>query len=334
MIMVKALIGLGGVGLVMGLILAFAYQRLKVKVDPKEEKIRDLLPGANCGACGYVNCDTYAHAVATGAAEPNLCIPGGSEVTTKIGETLGLELEAKVRMISCLHCVGSFEVAPERYEYSGPMDCRSAYILLGGYKACTYGCLRMGHCVKACPFDAIHLGDEGLPVIDPERCTGCGICVKECPKGVLSLIPYEQKVYVACSSHDRGKKVKDVCKRGCIGCGICAKVCPFNAIEMVDNLPVYDYERCISCGICVHKCPTKAIVDRVEVRPYAIISTKCDGCGECVKVCQFNAIEGEEGMRHRVLRDKCIGCGMCFRVCPIGAITMAGALGWKGFDKG
>jgi electron transport complex protein RnfB len=305
MIVVKALIGLGGVGIIMGIVLAIAYQKLKVKVDPKEEKIREILPGANCGACGHINCDTYAHVVATGEAEPTLCTPGGSEVIAEIGKILGIELEAKERLIATLRCLGSADVAPERYEYFGPKDCRSAYILLGGYKACTYGCLRMGHCITACPFDAIRLGPEGLPVVDPKKCTGCGICVSECPKQVLSLIPYEQKVYVGCSSHDRGKKVKDVCKKGCIGCGICAKV---------------------------HKCPTKAIVDRVEVRPYAIISTKCDGCGECIKVCQFKAIEGEEGKRHRLLRERCIGCGMCFRVCPVGAITMAGALGWKGFE--
>jgi electron transport complex protein RnfB len=136
-------------------------------------------------------------------------------------------------------------------------------------------------------------------------------------------------VYLACKTKDKGKAVKEVCRVGCIGCTLCVKVCPYEgAIIMDGNLPKMDYTKCVSCGICFNKCPTKSFVDRAKGRPYAIITPKCDGCQECVKVCQFKAIEGEPGKRHSVIKDKCVGCGRCFEVCPIKVITMAGALGY------
>jgi electron transport complex protein RnfB len=168
-----------------------------------------------------------------------------------------------------------------------------------------------------------------LPIIDSDKCTACGICVKECPRQVLELIPRSQLIYLACKTLDKGKTVKNVCKVGCIGCTLCVKVCPYEgAIEMDGNLPKINFEKCTSCGICYNKCPTNSFIDRAKARPYAIISSKCDGCGECVKVCQFKAIEGEPGKRHTIIKDKCIGCGRCFEVCPIKVITMAGALGY------
>jgi len=328
---IKSVAGLGGLSLIFGIVLAIAFKKLVVKISEQEQKLRDALPGANCGACGFPGCDAYAHALAknTGEVAPNLCPVGGAETIRKIGEILGIEVEAEEPMLCVLRCRGGRENAVEKFEYIGPGDCRSNYILLGGNKACEWGCLGGGHCETVCPFDAITMGPNRLPIIDPHKCTACGICVKECPRQVLELLPRRQLVYLACKTLDKGKVVKNVCKVGCIGCTLCVKSCPYEgAIQMDHNLPKMDYAKCISCGICYNKCPTKSFVDRAPARPYAIISSKCDGCGECVKVCLFKAIEGKPGKRHTVIKDKCIGCGRCFEVCPIKVITMAGALGY------
>lgn len=328
---VKAILGLGGLSLIFGVVLAIAFKKLAVQVSEQEKKIREVLPSTNCGACGFPGCEAYAHALAAKSNDvsPNLCTVGGSETAKEIGKILGVEVEETEPQVCVLRCRGGWNEAVEKFEYVGPGDCRSNYILLGGNKACEYGCLGGGHCVTVCPFGAIKMGQNHLPIIDPGKCTACGICVKECPRQVLELIPRSQLIYLACKTQDKGKAVKNVCKVGCIGCTLCVKVCPHDgAIAMDGNLPVMDYEKCVSCGICFNKCPTKSFIDRARARPYAIISSQCDGCGECVKVCQFKAIEGEPGKKHGVIKDKCIGCGRCFEVCPIKVITMAGALGY------
>jgi electron transport complex protein RnfB len=328
----KSVIGLAGLSLVFGIVLAVAFKKLAVKMSEEEEKLRDILPGVNCGACGFPGCEAYAHALAekTSEVSPNLCTVGGAETAEKIGEILGIEVETSEPKICVLRCRGGRDEAVEKFEYVGPGDCRSNYILLGGNKACEYGCLGGGHCVTVCPFGAITMGPNRLPIIDPQKCTACGVCVKECPRQVLELIPRSQLIYLACKTKAKGKAVKNVCKVGCIGCTLCVKSCPYEgAIAMGENLPIQDYEKCTSCGICYNKCPTNSFIDRAKARPYAIISSQCDGCGECIKVCQFKAIEGEPGKRHVVIKDKCIGCGRCFEVCPIKVITMAGALGYS-----
>lgn len=329
--LLRSIVGLGGLSLIFGIVLALAFKKLAVKASEIEKKIRDLLPKANCGACGYPGCDAYAAALVEkkGEVPVNLCTVGGSETAKQIGEVLGMEVEETEPQVCVLRCRGGRDQAVEKFDYVGPGDCRSNYILLGGNKACEYGCLGSGHCIEVCPFGAIEMGPDKLPVIDRDKCTACGICVKECPRQVLELIPKSQLIFLACKTLDKGKTVKNVCKVGCIGCTICVKACPYeDAIAMDGNLPKQDYRKCVSCGICYAKCPTKSFIDKAKARPYTIISSKCDGCGECIKVCQFKAIEGEPGKRHNVIKDKCIGCGRCFEVCPLKVITMAGALGY------
>jgi ferredoxin len=243
---------------------------------------------------------------------------------------MGQDATATEPGVAFLICQGGRNEAASRFQYKGAADCRQAALLLGGPKACIYGCVGLGHCAKVCPFSAITMGENGLPVIDERKCTGCGKCVRECPKQTLLLVPRSKLVILACVSHDKGKAVKDVCRVGCIACNLCIKVCPAQALAMDKNLPVMDFERCIDCGICVHKCPTGSFIDRAPGRPQAVINPKCDGCQTCVKACQFKAIEGEPGTQHKVIADKCIGCGECRKVCPVAAIDMVGALGHRG----
>lgn len=327
LLLIKSLLTLGGLGLILGVILLVASIKLAVKVDERESRIRSILPGANCGACGYPGCDGYAAAVAAGKAPLNACSVGGPEVARKIGEIMGQEVTAAEPKVAVLICRGGKDQAPQRFQYKGAQNCRQAALLLGGPKACIYGCVGLGHCVTVCPVQAIRMGENRLPVIEERKCIGCGKCVAECPKGTLTLIPRSKLVYLACVSHDRGKAVKEVCTVGCIACGLCTRVCPVGALRIENNLPVMDLEKCIDCGICVHKCPTKSFVDRAPGRPKASINPRCNGCGECVKVCQFKAIEGESGKQHRVIPEKCIGCGQCVLVCPVKAIDLVGALG-------
>lgn len=327
----KSIAGLAGLGLIFGIVLAVAFKKLAVQISPKEERIRDLLPGTNCGVCGFIGCEAYAHALAekTGKYSATLCVVGGPDTAKDIGEILGIEIEEEEPNVCILRCKGGRDDAIERYEYHGPGDCRTNHILFGGNKACEYGCLGGGHCISVCPFKAIEMGPNHLPIIDTNKCTGCGICVEECPRQVLELIQGSQLVYLACRSFDESKAVTDVCTVGCIGCNICVNVCPFEgAIVMDGNLPEIDYTKCTSCGICYNKCPTNSFIDRAKVRPYAIISAHCNGCGECIKVCQFEAIKGEPGKRHVVTKDRCVGCGRCFEICPLKVITIAGALGY------
>jgi Na+-translocating ferredoxin:NAD+ oxidoreductase RNF subunit RnfB len=327
--LLKAILALGSLGFILGLALALAYIRLAVRTDPRKEKILEILPGSNCGACGYAGCEGYATRLLDEDAPSNLCTPGGEEVARGLAEVLGVEVEEVEKRVAVLRCKGGREEVKSDFTYLGLENCRAAYLVHGGSKTCKYGCIGLGTCAAVCPFNAITMGQDGLPAIAEERCTGCGLCVEACPVGVIHFAPLVQKVYVGCSSHDKGKVTRKVCTVGCIACKVCEKNCPYDAIHVTDDLAEIDYSKCTSCGICVHKCPTKSIVDKVKVRPYAMIGLNCDGCGKCVEVCKFKAIEGEAGERHKVLREECIGCGLCFEVCEPKAITMVGALGHK-----
>ncbi len=250
----------GGVGLLVGLILGIAGDKFKVTVDERVEKLRIALPGNNCGGCGYPGCDGFARAVAEGKAPVNGCPVGGAKTAEKIAEIMGVKSDSPTeKKVAFVRCAGDRSNTRQNYVYDGPMDCQAAYLSPGhGSKMCSYGCMGLATCAKACPFDAIRMVD-GLAVVDKEKCTACGICVAACPKNLIELIPYDSKYAVRCSSHEKGKKVKEACDVGCIGCGICAKVCPTEAITVSDNLAHIDQQKCIRCGKCAEKCPTKII---------------------------------------------------------------------------
>ena len=248
----------GITGLIIGVLLGFAGKAFAVEVNEKEVLVREVLPGSNCGGCGYAGCDAMAEAIAKGEAPANGCPVGGAAVAEKVAAIMGTEVST-TKYVAYVKCSGDCEAAPVKYQYSGNMSCKEAvYVTGGGPKKCSYGCLGFGSCVGVCDFGAISVVN-GIAVVDREKCVSCGKCVKECPKKLIELVPYKSKVHVACSSKDKGVVVKQSCINGCIGCKLCEKNCKFDAIHVEDNVAHIDYDKCINCGLCAMKCPTKVI---------------------------------------------------------------------------
>lgn len=248
----------GITGLIMGILLGVAGKAFAVEVNEKEVQVREVLPGSNCGGCGYAGCDAMAEAIAKGDAPANGCPVGGEAVAKKVAEIMGTEVST-TKYVAYVKCSGDCEAAPLKYDYSGNMSCKEAvYVTGGGPKKCSYGCMGLGSCVKVCDFGAISIVN-GIAVVDKEKCVSCGKCIKTCPKKLIELVPYKSKVHVACSSKDKGVIVKQACKNGCIGCKLCEKNCKFDAIHVEDNVAHINYEKCINCGVCAMKCPTKVI---------------------------------------------------------------------------
>ncbi len=255
-----ATIIVGATGLIIGVLLGIAGEKLKVEVDEKELQIRDALPGNNCGGCGYAGCDGLAKAIADGEAEVGACPVGGTPVAEKIGEIMGVAAGDSIKMTAFVKCAGTCDKTKNDYEYFGIEDCKMAQLVqASGPKTCKYGCHGYGSCVKVCPFDAIHIVN-GIADVDKEKCKACGKCIAECPRNIIEMVPYESKHLVQCSSKDKGKDVMKGCSVGCIACKMCEKACEFDAIHVVDNIAHIDYVKCTNCGKCVEKCPRKIIV--------------------------------------------------------------------------
>ncbi len=250
---------LGGIGLFFGLGLAFIGKKLAVEIDPLEENILQVLPGSNCGACGFAGCAGYAVECLKENADIGKCALGGEKVVRQISDILGKEAKIKEDSVAVVLCQGKEGISKDRFVYEGIADCSAANLISEGNKECVWACLGFGTCMEVCPFGAIRM-DEGIPLIDEEKCKGCGLCVPACPRGLITLISKRHRVYVLCRSKEKGKIVRESCEKGCIGCGLCVKVCPTEAIQLKDNLAVIDYDKCSNCGKCVEKCPTKSIV--------------------------------------------------------------------------
>ena len=254
-----ALILLGLTGLVVGLFIGIASIFFKTEVNQKKEDILSMLPGNNCGGCGYPGCEGMAQAICDGLAPAGGCPVGGKAVADRISEYLGEAPSETVRKVAFVSCLGSERKAKNDYEYVGIKDCKMATVLPGGGpKSCNFGCMGYGTCESVCQFDAIHV-KNGIASVDVTKCTGCGQCVKNCPKKIIKLIPYKPIAMVFCSSCDKGPETMKNCKLGCIGCGLCKKECKQGAITIEGGHAIVDPDKCIGCGACVEKCPRRII---------------------------------------------------------------------------
>lgn len=255
-----AVLIVAGIGLIVGVGLSVASALLAVKKDEKEEAIRACLPGANCGACGFSGCDGYAAALAKGEAESvSLCAPGGQAVAEELGALLGKEAESMTPVAAVVRCGGDCHLAKEKLRYAGIESCKAASQLFGGHKACQYGCLGYGDCVKACPYQAIFLCN-GVARVNPAECRACRKCVSVCPKGVITMLPTDRlQAVVLCRNTDKGAETHKQCNAGCIGCGKCMRTCENGAITVENFLARVDADKCTGCGKCKDACPIHCI---------------------------------------------------------------------------
>ena len=255
---------LSGLGVAFGVGLAIAAKKLCVVSDPRLEEIYAKLPGANCGACGMPGCMGFAEALIQGTCTVERCAVMQDEERAEVAGILGVEAKIKVKLVAVLHCHGGNQRVKDKYIYTGARDCILAHLAEGGPKECFYGCVGYGDCARACPFGAITMNEEDLPVVNENKCTACGACVAICPKKLFSLVSVSKTYAVRCKSLDFGKKVLDVCSVGCIACRKCEKACPTGAIKVINNLAVIDYTICDNRGECFKVCPTKSIAKKKE----------------------------------------------------------------------
>jgi len=244
-------------GLLCSVMLAVASKFMSVQVDERATKVRECLPGANCGACGFAGCDDYAKKLCEGAPT-NLCVPGGDSAAKKIADILGVEFEDVKEKYAIVRCNSDCAESGYLMDYHGQESCAAASMFFAGRGKCSYGCTGYGDCVAVCKYDAIHIVD-GVARVDKMKCAGCGLCAKACPKHLIDIINYTNDVYVACMNKDKGVETRKQCKNGCIGCKKCERTCPNGAIAVTDNLAAVDQSKCVSCGLCVAVCPTNAI---------------------------------------------------------------------------
>ena len=259
-----SVLSMGGIGLILAIVLFLSDRFLRVEVDPRVENVLEALPGANCGGCGAIGCQDYAEKVVAGELPVMGCKPGGGGVAEQIAGILGADIEEVEKQIAVVHCGAKGEIKTRRAEYKGILTCR-AVNALGGDVACSYGCLGYGDCFDACPFDAIRMV-EGLPHIDREKCVACGACTLACPRGIISLERFDERrgqIVIACSSQDRGRDVRRICKVGCIGCRLCERNCSDEAFKVENDLARIDYAKVFDCehwDLVIEKCRQNTIV--------------------------------------------------------------------------
>ncbi len=262
-IILVSVIVLGVIGIFSAAILYFAAQKFKVEEDPRIDEIESVLPGANCGGCGFPGCRGFADACVQ-SLEGKFCPVGGNVVMSKVATILGVEVASVEPMVAVVRCNGSCRNRAKTNVYDGAKSCAIASMLYAGETGCSFGCLGLGDCVVACQFGAITIGENGLPIVDDEKCTACGACVKVCPKNVIELRkkgPKSRRIYVGCINKDKGAITRKACSVGCIGCMKCQKECAFGAITVENNCAYIDFTKCRLCRKCVAVCPTNAIIE-------------------------------------------------------------------------
>lgn len=257
---VFAIILVSVIGVICAVMLAVASKLMAVKEDERFPAVRECLPGANCGACGYAGCDGYAHAlIEDSGVKTNLCVPGADSVAQKLAEVLGVEFEDVIEQVAVIKCRGDCSVTSDKMDYQGIQSCKAAKLLFGGTGKCTFGCMGFGDCAAVCPNDAICI-ENGIAHVNTRLCIGCGMCASVCPNKLISIMPDVEKMLVTCSNTEKGAVTRKKCTHGCIGCKKCEKECPAGAITVVNNLSQIDYDKCTNCGHCVEVCPTKCIM--------------------------------------------------------------------------
>ena len=260
---IYTIISLCAIGIASAVILYFVAQKFKVEEDPRIDTVESILPGANCGGCGKPGCRGFAEATVKATSLDGLFCPvGGAETMTKVAAALGMEVTVQTPQIAVVRCNGTCDHRQRTSQYDGYKSCAIEHSLYRGETDCTFGCLGCGDCVTACPFDAIHMDENGLPVVSEEKCVACGACVKACPRNIIELRNKGVKgrrVFVCCVNKDKGNIARKACTAACIGCGKCVKECPFEAITLENNLAYIDFRKCRLCRKCVSVCPTHAI---------------------------------------------------------------------------
>jgi len=260
MTILTALGFLGGLTLLLAIFLVVANKKLYVYEDPRIDQVNDMLPLANCGACGYPGCRPFSEALVKNETLPGKCTVSSDEGRAAIASFLGVDLGAEVKRIAKLACAGGTNVARNKANYNGIKSCQAASLVSGGGKGCFWGCLGHGDCEVVCDFDAITMDEFSIPQVDADKCTACGDCVTACPKGLFSLQSENHNLWVACKNLEMGEGVLDDCEVGCTACGKCALDATCSLITMQNNLPVINYTENHQTKDPIQRCPTGAIV--------------------------------------------------------------------------
>ena len=287
-----AVLSLAGLGAIFGIILGVAAKKFAVETDPRVEELIKVMPGANCGSCGLPGCAAFAEALVEETVKPSACAPGGASLYEKIAAILGTEQsDYQERQVAQLLCQGGQGHTRQIFRYVGLKDCHVALASYKGQKACNFGCVMQGSCSRACPFGAIQMGADGLPVVDYYLCTGCSKCVVECPQQILKLVGVSHLAHVRCVNTEKGKDAKANCAVACIKCRICEKNCPVDAVHVIPagagSVALIDYDKCTNCGVCAAKCPTKAIEMVAPLSEEVVLElgeqppAGCPQCGAC-----------------------------------------------------
>ncbi len=277
-VILYSVVTLGAISAGAAMILFFVAKKFKVEEDPRIDDVTELLPGANCGGCGFPGCRGFGEALVKAADDGDIsalsCPPGGNDTMAAVGKYLGMEVSDALPLVAVLRCGGTHAKAPSKLTYDGPSKCTIAHNLFSGENGCPHGCLGLADCVVSCEFDAMYMDPEtGLPVIIEENCVACGACVKACPRLLIEMRlkgRRNRRVWVNCINEEKGGVAMKNCKAACIGCSKCVKECPekVQAFVFQNNLAYIDMDKCIACGLCVHVCPTNAILATFEpVKP-------------------------------------------------------------------
>jgi Na+-translocating ferredoxin:NAD+ oxidoreductase subunit B len=260
-VILQAILILGGVGLVFGVFIALANKRLWVWEDPRIDIIAQMLPNANCGACGLPGCRAFAEQAVAGKVQPAQCTVSGQAAREQIADYLGVDAGESVRNVARLLCGGGRDVTAYQAEYRGLSTCAAAAAVAGGGKACAWGCLGLADCERVCEFDAIQMSATGLPIVDIDKCTACGDCVEACPKSLFELRPVNANLLVQCRNLIAGDDVLEQCKVACTACGKCVQDAAAGLISVATGVAVLNYQQIASAEPrATERCPTGAIV--------------------------------------------------------------------------